>query len=282
MKALVNSLYRGYSVGSLLTWSTRAEHAEVRTTGEALAAGPIELLLDGQQRVTSLYGIIRSKPPVFFDGDSRAFANLNFNLESEEFEFFSPSRMRNNPLWVNVADLFAADNAWMGPIVGDQRYGPNLTMYLQNALRVGNIRNIDLPNQSLTGEDKTTEVVVDIFNRVNSGGTRLSKGDLALARICAHWPEGRSEMQGRLKRWQEAGFNADLDWLLRCVTGIVTNSSEYERLERVSIASIQQSLTHVENAVDHLLEAMRSHLYIDTDRVLTSKQAFPVLVKYLV
>ncbi len=36
------------------------------------------------------------------------------------------------------------------------------------------------------GEDKTVDVVVDIFNRVNSGGTKLSKGDLALAKICAN------------------------------------------------------------------------------------------------
>jgi hypothetical protein len=42
----------------------------------------------------------------------------------------------------------------------------------------------------VTGADKTLDVVVDIFNRVNSGGTKLSKGDLALAKICADWPEG--------------------------------------------------------------------------------------------
>ena len=92
-----------------------------------------------------------------------------------------------------------------------------------------------MPIQSLTGDDKTTEVVVDIFNRVNSGGTRLSKGDLALARICAHWPEGRTEMQQRLEKWRAAGFDAGLDWLLRCMTGVVANSSEYERLERIAL-----------------------------------------------
>ena len=282
VRNLMNSLYRGYPVGSLLTWITRAERAEVRTTGEAQASGPIDLLLDGQQRVTSLYGIIRGKPPLFFDGDAKAFTDLYFNLESEEFEFFSPGRMRNNPLWVSVTDLFATGNSWMGQLVGNPSYTPeNQNNYLQNGLKVGNIKIIDLPVQSLTGEDKTTEVVVDIFNRVNSGGTRLSKGDLALARICAHWPEGRTEMQQRLGKWQAAGFDADLDWLLRCMTGVVANASEYERLERIDIETIQQSLAQTEIAVDHLLEAMRSHLYMDTDRVFSSKQALPVIVRYL-
>jgi hypothetical protein len=49
-------------------------------------------------------------------------------------------------------------------------------------------------------------VVVDIFNRVNSGGTRLSKGDLALAKICADWPEARDTMKAKLKEWTKADW----------------------------------------------------------------------------
>ena len=282
VKNLMNSLYKGYPVGSLLTWTTRAEQAEVRTSGDAMASGPIELLLDGQQRVTSLYGLIREGPPQFFDGDNKAFTGLCFNLKNEEFEFISQRRMGNDPLWVSVTDLFAPENSWMSRIFGSPDYtSEDQNNYLQNGLKVGNIRNIDLPVQSLTGSDKTTEVVVDIFNRVNSAGTRLSKGDLALARICAHWPEGREEMKQRLKKWRHAGFDADLDWLLRCMTGVVANASEYERLEWIEIETIQESLKQTEIAVDHLLEAMRSHLFMDTNRVFPSKQPFPVIVKYL-
>ena len=47
----------------------------------------------------------------------------------------------------------------------------------------------------VTVADKTIDVVVDIFNRVNSGGTKLSQGDLALAKICGSWPDGREHMQ---------------------------------------------------------------------------------------
>ena len=282
VKNLMNSLYKGYPVGSLLTWTTRAEQVDVRTRGDAMESGPIELLLDGQQRVTSLYGLIRGESPQFFDGDNKAFTGLFFNLKTEEFEFISQRRMNADPLWVSVADLFAQGNSWMGRLLGSQDYTPeDQNSYLQNGLRVGNIRNIDLPVQSLTGSDKTTEVVVDIFNKVNSAGTRLSKGDLALARICAHWPEGRDEMKQRLEKWRNAGFDADLDWLLRCMTGVVANASEYERLERIEIESIQQSLKTTEVAVDHLLEAMRSHLFMDTNRVFPSKQPFPVIVRYL-
>ena len=70
----------------------------------------------------------------------------------------------------------------------------------------------------MTGEDKTVDLVVDIFNRVNSGGTKLSKGDLALAKICAEWPAARDEMKKRLDKWRQAGFHFKLELLLRCIT----------------------------------------------------------------
>ena len=39
--------------------------------------------------------------------------------------------------------------------------------------------------------------------------------------------------------------------------------------ERIDIENIQQSLTQTEKTVDHLLETMRNHLYMDTDRVFS-------------
>ena len=73
-------------------------------------------------------------------------------------------------------------------------------------------------------------MVVDIFNRVNSGGTKLSKGDLALAKICAEWPEARDEMKRRLEKWRQAGFQFRLDWLLRNINTVVTGEALFSAL----------------------------------------------------
>ena len=111
VKNLMNSLYKGYPVGSLLTWTTRAEQAEVRTSGDAMASGPIELLLDGQQRVTSLYGLIREGPPQFFDGDNKAFTGLCFNLKNEEFEFILRCEMNSNSSFFRLRSSSSFRNA---------------------------------------------------------------------------------------------------------------------------------------------------------------------------
>src|SRR6056297_1550174 len=84
VKGLMDSLYKRHPVGSLLVWVTQADTAKARGDGD-LAPGVVKLLLDGQQRITSLYGIIRGKPPKFFDGNERAFTDLRFNLATEEF-----------------------------------------------------------------------------------------------------------------------------------------------------------------------------------------------------
>ena len=68
VRGLMESLYHGHPVGSLLVWATPAESADHRGEQE-LAPGVVRLLLDGQQRITSLYGIVRGKSPAFFDGD---------------------------------------------------------------------------------------------------------------------------------------------------------------------------------------------------------------------
>jgi hypothetical protein len=62
VRDLVLSLYRKHPVGSLLTWATRAEDADTRGDGAIAPPGVVKLLLDGQQRITSLYGIIREEP----------------------------------------------------------------------------------------------------------------------------------------------------------------------------------------------------------------------------
>ena len=63
------------------------------------------MLLDGQQRITSLYGLLRGKPPKFFDGDERAFTGLYFNIKEEVIEFFAPTKMKGDPCWLNVTEV---------------------------------------------------------------------------------------------------------------------------------------------------------------------------------
>ena len=100
VRGLFHSLYRGHPVGSLLVWATSASTAAHRGNGE-LAPGVVKLLLDGQQRITSLYGVIRGEPPKFFDGNARSFTELRFNGATEECAFYEPVKVRGGPLGID-------------------------------------------------------------------------------------------------------------------------------------------------------------------------------------
>ena len=119
---------------------------------------------------------------------------------------------------------------------------PNADEYTDRLNRIATIPDIELYAEDVTGEEKTVDVVVEIFNRVNSGGTKLSKGDLALAKICAAWPEARAEMNARLDLWKAAGFNFKLEWLLRCINSLVTGEALFQALDRVGTMDFRDGL----------------------------------------
>jgi hypothetical protein len=282
VRGLMRSVYREYPVGALLVWETEAVPDNTRGTGPlAVGGGPKQLLLDGQQRVTTLYGVMRGRAPGFFEGDENAFTGLHFNVESESFEFYAPVKMKDDPRWVDLTRFFVEGMDTAISRIATSGHAGQLPTYLRRLGRLDNIRNREFHVETITGEDKTVDVVVDIFNRVNSGGTKLSKGDLALARICAEWDQARPWMKHHRERWTEQGYSFTLDWLLRNINGVATGKAPFSALENVSAADFEKSLHSAVQYVDHLLYLCSSRLGLDHDRVLLGRYALPVLTRVL-
>ncbi len=281
VRDLMNSLYRRYPVGGLLVWATRTQHAQARG-GQALNPGHVKLILDGQQRVTSLYGIVRGAPPPFFEGNARSFTDLYFNLDEETFEFYGPVKMRDNPYWISVTELMQLG---LQPLIGHIFRTPPLAergeLYISRLTHLEGVKSVKFHIEEVTGQDKTVDVVVDIFNRVNSGGTKLSKGDLALARVCAEWPDARQELRGMLKQWSQADYNFKMDWLLRNVNTVATGEALFSALKDVDAAEFQTALKKTERAINYLLNVISGRLGLDHDRVLGGRYAFPIMTRFL-
>ena len=281
VRGLMRSLYRGYPVGGLLTWETQADGSVVRGA-EATTPTLRVLILDGQQRVTTLYGISRGRPPTFFQGDEKAFSGLRFNVEDERFEFYGPAKMRDDPRWIDVTSLFMRGlEHHIGTLNSHPDTQPRIVTYMERLVRLRGVLERDFHEEKITGEDKTVDVVVDIFNRVNSGGTKLSKGDLALAKKCAHWPEARAVMRSHLEVWQKEGFAFSLDWLLRNTTAVATGRAEFASLDDVPVADFKQALEGSAQYISQFLDVVAGRLGLDHDRVLMGRYAFPVISRLL-
>lgn len=284
VRGLFDSLYRRHPVGGLLVWATESQSAIHRGDG-TLAAGVVKLLLDGQQRMTSLYGVVRGKAPKFFDGNAQAFTGLMFHLEREQFEFYQPVKMREDSLWVDVSKLMQHGVNGLGEFLGTLNLGTeNLAHFANYTSRLSKllgILDIDLHVEEVTGADKTLEVVVDIFNRVNSGGTKLSKGDLALAKICTEWPDARQEMKRLLNEWERAGYFFNFDWLLRSVNTVLTGEAKFSFLHGQDAESIRKAMSKTSRHIDACLNLISGRLGLDHDQVFFGRFAIPVMVRYL-
>ncbi|MFF0243202.1 DUF262 domain-containing protein [Rhodococcus pyridinivorans] len=277
VRGLMRSLYRSYPVGGLLMWETATSEVAVR--GEITSGGVRQLLLDGQQRVTSLYGVVRGTPPPFFEGDPSAFTGLYFNVESEVFEFYRPTTMAEDPCWVSVTQLFREG---LKPFfMTFTEHADKANTYLDRLNTLSQILQREFNVEKITGSDKSVDEVVDIFNRVNSGGTKLSKGDLALASLCAQWPPARQEMRDHLAVWKKAGFDFTLDWLLRNATAVARGRALFTALSSVQADEFERALTSSVAHIGTFLDAISGRLGLDHDRVLMGRYAIPVVSRLL-
>jgi hypothetical protein len=106
----------------------------------------------------------------------RSSRRLTIFLEDEVFASYAPVKMRDDPRWVDVTALYtrgleppiAARNAHPGT-------RPRIAAYAARLARLRQVLDRDFHEEKITGEDKSIDVVVDIFNLVNSGGMKLSK-----------------------------------------------------------------------------------------------------------
>lgn len=209
---LLDSLYKGYPVGSLLIWETNLEVPlkAAAVVQAAQAHGRPGVLLDGQQRLTSLAWVYapESMPK------GKKLLDVRFDLESEAF--LNPSAtQRRNPKLISVARVLA-DDAQYSEILSAVGLDPShadYQIFYDRLGRVRKIRDYPIPIQSYSSDDY--EEVAEIFARVNTGGRRLSKGDLAMSAIAARWEDGLQTIKAAEKKFASFDFPVDREAMLR-------------------------------------------------------------------
>ncbi|MCH8876801.1 MAG: DUF262 domain-containing protein [Chloroflexi bacterium] len=282
VRNFMNSLYRKRPVGSLLVWITPSATAPARGD-ESLQPGHVKLLLDGQQRITTLYGIIRGEPPKFFDGNENAFKGLMFHIENEVFEFYAPVKMRDDPFWIDVSRLMIEGlDPFIEHINSHADLAGNFGRYMGRLNAIAAAKEKDFHVEEVAGEHVLVDEVVEIFNNVNSGGTKLSRGDLALAKVCAGWPQARQKMRDILDRWTAAGYSFKLDWLMRNTTTVLTGQAKFDALEDVGPSDFQGGLESTQKAINYALNMISGRLGLDHDRVLGGRYAIPLMSRLIV
>jgi hypothetical protein len=270
VREFVTSLYRAYPTGSFLIWRT-PDPGRIRGAEQAADDTKVfQLILDGQQRLTSIYTVIKGEPPPFYE-EEKLYFNLYFNIVDERFEYYKKSMMQGSVDWLPVTEFFQ-----LGLAEFFRQRKDESEVYITNFDKLQQLDAIRSYAYYLsTVSEENIERAVAIFNLVNSRGTRLSKSDLALAHICSSWPEARQLFRATQAKLAQLNFDFDLEIITRMTSTVATGSALYEPLYRTPIEAVQEAWHKVERSLEYLVGVLRAHAYIDSTKNLAS--AYPLV-----
>ena len=181
VRDLLDSLYRGYPVGYLITW----RNPNVKLKDGSMSVGKL-ILIDGQQRVTALMASLLGMYVLNKDYEYIRIT-IAFNPITETFEVSNPA-IRNDKEWISdVAELFSP-GLQMLSLVKD--YALSNTSISEDEIfkRIDNVRKIANNQVGVIelSDSLDIETVTEIFIRVNSQGAQLSQADFAMSKIAVN------------------------------------------------------------------------------------------------
>ncbi|HEX2143060.1 MAG TPA: DUF262 domain-containing protein [Glycomyces sp.] len=263
--SFVDSLYRGYPIGSLLFWRSDVQPLTREADIDAAPgeSGAPLYLLDGQQRLTSLHRV--------FKGHKEA--QIVFNVETERFQNQSSSTVKD-VRWVKVfdivdgrADLFELTFKLSERLPELDRNDIHKRLACLEKIKE---RTVYL---EILGEFEYEEVS-EIFIRVNSGRP-LKRMDLALATLSARRPGTLAQLEAEAAHWAERGWgDLDLTFLARALTAAVlgrglTPASNKQLLAK-SDAELDAGWNTVKRGLRHLVPLLKENLGVTHSSLLKS------------
>ena len=166
---------------------------------------PKEVIIDGQQRLTSLYAVMKGKKVINSKFDEKSII-ISYNPLQDKFEV-GYQATKKDPEWIyNISDVYTTSSSFKfinSFIKRLSEYreckGGVLTEAEQDTISeninaIVNLKNHTLPVFDIKANAEE-EDVSEIFVRVNSGGVSLKQNDFILTLLSLYWDEGRKEIE---------------------------------------------------------------------------------------
>lgn len=202
VRDLFDSMYRGFPVGYFLFWENAQPNGnkKIGVDGKAHAV-PSRLIVDGQQRLTSLYAVFSGKPVIDADYKERNI-EIAFRPRDGKFEV-ADAATRRDPEWIpNISDMWASKKSsrkLVNDFIEQVSAKTPLTEAEEEHMAHSLDRLFDLQKYPFTALEIAPTVdeeqVADIFVRINSEGVKLNQADFILTLLSVFWDEGRSSLE---------------------------------------------------------------------------------------
>jgi len=202
VRDLFDSMYRGFPVGYLLFWANDAVNGVKQIGSEPKQHRvPTLLIVDGQQRLTSLYAVFRGKT-VLDESYRQRKIEIAFRPRDGKFEVADAAIRRDPEFIADVSVLWASGkSSWslVNDFLKNLGAKQTLTDADKEAISHSLDRLFDLQKYPFTALEIAPTVeeeqVADIFVRINSEGVKLNQADFILTLLSVFWDEGRKELE---------------------------------------------------------------------------------------
>jgi len=201
VRDLFDSMYRGFPVGYLLFWETGAEveARQIGTDGKEAKIARL-LIVDGQQRLTSLYSVLEGVSVVREDySDSRV--QLAFRPRDSHFSVRDATTDRNPEFLKDISQLWVEYRGTVRKFFGDYEAARgSLDTETRDRWEdaLDHVRDLENYPFSVLVLDSSVseEAVAEVFTRINYEGVRLNQADFILTLMSVFWEEGRKQLEG--------------------------------------------------------------------------------------
>lgn len=206
VRDLFDSMMRGYPIGYLMLW-------ECPILGKKKSIGvdehsyesPKEVIIDGQQRLTSLYAVMKGKKVVNSNYVEKSIV-ISYCPLQDKFEV-GYQATKKDPEWIyNISEIFTSTSTYKfinnfikrleeyretkgGGLTDDEK-----DTISENINSVVNLKQHTLPVFDIKSNAEE-EDVSEIFVRVNSSGVSLKQNDFILTLLSLYWDEGRKAIE---------------------------------------------------------------------------------------
>ena len=236
VRDLFDSLYRGYPVGFLLFWKTGVD-TSLKQIGTSQKQHVPELaIVDGQQRLTSLFAVIKGAEVLRADFRKERI-QIAFNPLSRQFDVPDATTKKDRAYIPDISVLWASD---FKPGAFRKNFIKNLSEIRELSEEeeatieesIDSLRN--LPNYNFVAltlaSSVDEETIANVFVRINGKGKSLNQADFIMTLLSVFWEEGRVELENFALRasmpsdGQSSPFNHFIkpspDQMLRATIGV--------------------------------------------------------------
>ena len=201
VRDLFDSMYKGFPVGYLLFWINSQENGARQIGAGIKQKVPRLLIVDGQQRLTSLYAVLKGKPVVNEDYEPYRI-NIAFRPRDALFEV-TDAAIRRDPEFIHdISQLWAGEvtrTRFVRDFIARLRQTHDVNEDEGDSLSESIDRLYDIQDYPFTAlelsQTVTEEQVAEVFVRINSKGVTLNQADFILTLMSVFWDEGRGQLE---------------------------------------------------------------------------------------